>query len=761
MNCRVFRLMTFVLISFYTKPIFAQLITDSAQSSISHRFYLGTHLLRFPMPEMDELKADMDNLKKHGFNLIKIQTHWGIDEPVEGRYDFEKYEKVIKYADQLGMKVYLGLTLEQAPAWLYTNYPDVRMVGKNGVTIAYDAAYTLPSDGKPGPCYDSPVAKEKQLRYIHAIITALSKYKNIAFWETWQEIAYWSEASTGQPVCYCHNTLAHFREYLAGKYKTITALNQSWKTNFGGWELVEPNRGPTIGSGQDIDWKFFIDNTYITDILKARYKAVKENDPLKRTVFAHLPGPSLGSGRDWNYAHCQDFLGSSSYPAWGPFSSWDDVAPERSPLERYTTQLTEMWNSLALNFDYLRSANPPGNPIWAAEFQGGPISSDFRKGRVPSANDMRRWMLTVIGSGCTSICFWVTRAEIMAAENNGFNLLNSEGNTTERYEEASRIGTSLISYPDLFGQSTKPLAHVGIIVDEANCDFTSSYFNTNQHLTYSTRGWYKMFWDLGIPVDFVDMHNVNENSALQYRALILPFPISLADTNAAKLEKYILSGGNLITEAAIGRITDNGMCPRGELSPRMRKLLSVDQTSFTMIKEPNNGKRWMGQERGWGEMLEPASLQGTGILQGQAINANFYLETFHPLDSKPILMYKDKVAGTVRNVGKGNAWILGSFIGHNGTAYGSSGALRFVEALMNNCGVHRENVGKLLVRKRVGINREAWLFTNPTQMPVTEQIDVKGWNKVTNLFGGVQTVVNHKATLNVKSLDVEVFVLEH
>ena len=52
-------------------------------SSLPDTFLLGSHLCRFPMPPMKEMLSDMDNLKKHGFNLIKIQTHWAVDEPLE------------------------------------------------------------------------------------------------------------------------------------------------------------------------------------------------------------------------------------------------------------------------------------------------------------------------------------------------------------------------------------------------------------------------------------------------------------------------------------------------------------------------------------------------------------------------------------------------------------------------------------------------------------------------------------------------------
>jgi hypothetical protein len=56
--------------------------------------------------------ADMDNLKAHGFNLIKIQTHWAIDEPVEG--DMNLHIMILfTTCKGSGYVCYMGFTLEQ------------------------------------------------------------------------------------------------------------------------------------------------------------------------------------------------------------------------------------------------------------------------------------------------------------------------------------------------------------------------------------------------------------------------------------------------------------------------------------------------------------------------------------------------------------------------------------------------------------------------------------------------------------------------
>ncbi len=398
--------------------------------------------------------------------------------------------------------------------------------------------------------------------------------------------------------------------------------------------------------------------------------------------------------------------------------------------------------------------------MWAAEFQGGPVSTGFHKGRVPSPEDIRRWMLTAVASGVTAISFWVTRAEIMAAEMNGFSLLDSEGDTTPRYEEAARIGAALNRHPDLFAQPTRPWSDVAILIDEVNYQFCNMLGYGHNHLPYSVRGWHRLLWDLGIPVDFVEVSELDEPYAQAYKALILPFPLSISEDVAHKLERYVENGGNLISEAAPGRINEHGYANRGELSPALRALFGVRQTSLTMVREPGEAPRWSPQERTWGEYLEPAMLLGEGPLSGHALRANVYLETFECQGSEPLLRYGDAVAGVVRSVGEGKAWLLGTYVGHSGTAYRDPANHEAVEALLAACDVVPERAGELLLRKRVAPGKEAWFFTNPAHHELTAEVALPLGANVSDLLDIPFTMQQGKAIVRVPSLDVRVLIIE-
>ncbi|MGQ9553199.1 MAG: beta-galactosidase [Anaerolineae bacterium] len=727
------------------------------QRLFANVFPLGSHLCREPMPPMAELKRDMENLKRRGFNLVKLQEHWQVDEPLEGHYDFSRYQELIEYAARLEMAVYLGLTCEQAPNWLWRKYPDCRMVGRNGLPIAHQAQSTLPSDGKPGPCYDHAGARADMQRFIRQLVRSLGQYENIV-WNTWQEIAYWAEGLVGQDVCYCEHTLAHFRQWLQERYGDLDGLNRAWNTRYLDWAYVEPDRcAMRQPLAQNVDWNYFMANVQVARVLRARADAIRQADPLKHPIFAHVGSPTIGSGRDWTYARCQDFLGSSCYPAWAPFRAWDDERA-RARLERESALLAEM-RGVALTYDYVRSCNQEGAPVWAAEFQGGPVSTGLHKGRVPSPADIRRWMLTAVGSGVTAISFWVTRAEIMAQETNGFSLLDSVGESTARFEEAARVGCALNRHADLFGQPSWGGAEVAILIDEWNHQFCGTMPPAAEHLSYSVRGWHRLLWEAGLPVDFAEVSSLSEETMRRYKALVLPFPISLSEEVAQKLISYVEQGGNLISEACPGRINEHAYCNRGELSPTMASLFGVAHKSLAIVREPDGGARWTPLERTWGEFLDATMLVGAGPLQGHRLRPSLYIETFLSQGSEPLLHHGDAVAGTVRALGQGRAWLLGTLVGHAGSAYKSEETRAALLALLTQCGVSPVHKGRLLLRRRAIPGKEAWLFTNPTEGDLSEPVNVSGWRQVEDLLGEPLAQEGNIVHLTVKGLDVRVLVL--
>jgi len=297
-------------------------------------------------------------------------------------------------------------------------------------------------------------------------------------------------------------------------------------------------------------------------------------------------------------------------------------------------------------------------------------------------------------------------------------------------------------------------------VDEWNHQFCATMRQGGDHLAFSARGWHRILWDAGVPVDFAEVSRLDETDMSGYRAAILPFPLCLGESTVEKLAQYVRSGGNLISEACPGRISQYSFANRGELSPAARELFGVRHEGLAMVREPKGGARWSPRERSWGEYLDDTFLAGTGPLEDLKLRANVYVETFSCRDSKPVLLQGEAVAGTVRDVGKGRAWLLGTYAGHNGTAYADEDSRALISKLLAACGVIAHAPGRLLLRRRCIEGKEAWVFTNPTTSPITQRVDVSGWSQADDLLGEPLHRTGDAVDLTVDALDVRVVVLQ-
>jgi len=739
------------------------------------------------MPPISELKHDMSVLKSKGFNLIKLQENWMLSEPIEGKFYFEKYHELIAHARKLDMGVYLGLTCEQAPNWLWEKHPNCRMIRKDGTPVAYQAQSTLSSDGKPGPCYDDPGAMAAQIRFIQKLVSELAIHENIVVWNTWQEIGYWAERLVGDMVCYCTNTIKSYQEWLQKLYSyNIDILNAHWNVRYPSFNQIEPDREKKpLCAAQSFYYHYFMENVQIANILSARYEAIKKADPLGRPIFAHKGWPELGSGIDWTYGRTQDFMGTSCYPAWGSGHDWDDHKQALRPTTmdkshlgeadvglasvyhgrgcsprgaRHECLLNEVWDSLAYRVDYIRSANKDDAPVWMAEFQGGPISSDYHQGRVPTAGDMRRWMLTSVGAGATGICFWITRAEIMAPETNGFALLDSEGDTTERLEEAAKIGKALQKYPSLFAKNTKPQAEIAILIDEWKYRLMKCLNFAPDALCYDLRGWYKLLWEQGISCDFIEASQLGDDKTGKYKAIIVPMPLSMSDEIAIRLIRYANLGGKLILEGGCGRLNEVAFAVRGQMNPIIREALGVKVETFTQVQEPGESSRWMPEEFSYGDYADAGFLEGVGAFEGLRIRANMFIETYDAHHKETCFMWKGKPAGVIKNVGKGKVLLIGTCVGPNSTSYVEPGFHKAAKGiLMDYAGISKTHEGKLLISHRKSAECEALIITNPEKETVTESITIKPGHKVSDLLGSDVAI---DGTITVMPLDVRILIIE-
>ena len=695
-------------------------------------FPWGAHVYREPCLDLDGVLRDLPLLKRYGFNMIKIQEHWSADESREGEYDFSRVEQVVRRADELGLGVYLGLTMEQAPAWIWRKFPDCHFVYSDGRRHNQPAQYTIPVDAKPGPCWDHPGLREAASRFIAELARTLGQYKNIWAWNTFQEIGFWPNTAGKLGFCYCPHTLERFREWLREKYGSLDALNRAWQLNFADWDDVEPLRREEP-LAPFIDWRYFMDDVYMARQLAFKTEALRENDPYQRPVFSHADTPRVGSGAEWRWARVGDFFGTSNYPKWNNGHPWDDkVEGEEQAL------LNEIWEEMMLCTDLARGNNGRDRALWGAEFQGGPISTSLHFGRKPTPNDLRVWILSGLACGMTGISFWNHRVERFWKEGNGFGLLDPIGDSSERMDAVSRIGKAIQKHGEFFSQAQPPRAQVAMLVNEDTYHFfEASNGDVIQHYRYNMRGWYARLWRLGIAVDFLDAEEVGAGELAHYKAAILTMPLSLDSGYFAHLAAFVEAGGTLVAEACPGRWDKYGWSTLSQLVDEGEALFGAQHFELAMVGEPDAPSRWMPYERHYGEFDPPTVLSGAGEFVDLDLRANFYLQNLQATTGEAILKNGDDLVGVMNRFGGGQSILIGTFLGFSALAYRDFDADtdRFLEALLALAGVQGDRFGKLLRRRRLWNDREAWFFINPTAEPVTETISLEGFTGVVDLLG--------------------------
>jgi beta-galactosidase len=720
-------------------------------------FPFSTHIYREPHLPLEQLRHDLPILKRLGFTMIKIQEVWGYDEVHEGQIDLSNVSQVVSDARQNGLKVYFGVTMENPPMWLWKKYPDAFMVLASGQPRLEPTPYVLPQDGKPGPCWHHPGARDAGVRFIEQVARQIGKYDNIAVWNVFQEINFGDVGDNPVGVCYCHNTLAAFRAWLRSRYATLEALNQTWQSAYGDWEEVEPPRlSPFVPSA--IDWRYFMDDVYLSWSLKWKADVFRRSDPLHRPILGHVGGVTRGSTREWRFAEELDVLGSSSYPGWRNPSSWDfDHGTPDNPLSS-ATQAREQVETILMDFDHLRSAKRDG-AIWTAELQGGPITEGLVRREVPGPGEIRRWVLGCLAAGSRGICFWNHRPEIFWREGYGFSLLDSGSDTSARAEEAGRISTALNRHADLFAKGEHPNPSVGIVLDEDSFHWAEcSVPDFKDHLQYTVAGIWKALWRKGIAVSFVESAAIPGGASI-YKALILPFPLALGKKEIDALTTYVRNGGTLIAEACPGRFSNYGMGFPDEMAPGISELFGAKHKDAFLIREPGKGAKWTNWEFGQGDSKEYRELAGAGDFVQHSLFPAFYLQTLSLTSAKPLLMYRDEIAGSVNDFGKGKAYLMGTLLGHAGPSYNDWRNAEFLAALLERAGVSRDRCGRLNRRRRVFGNQAAWFLFNLTESPIEESISIEDYSSAHDLFGQELIVNSKRVHLAVNPMEVRCIIL--
>ena len=571
-------------------------------------------------------RKDLEQIKGLGFQTVRTWVEWTAGEPREHEYHLEQLDLMLKLAEQLGMKVIVQTYVDSAPDWLALKFPDGHLVAQNGQAI--------PSQAAPGFCFDHPGVRAATLDFLKEVARHVARSQAFYGWDLWSEphIINWAEITyiPNASFCYCPHSVARFREWLRAKYGALPALNQAWYRQFQNWNEVEPPRFDTILSYTDyMDWRVFITQKLAQD-LRSRSETVKAILP-GRVTTSHAAGPSAlgsfaggdGNPDDYLMYKSVDYYGTSLYPK-------HSLPPHLSP-ER-----------IDMAVDLTRSAGA-NRGFYIGEMQGGfGVRGDVVSQEVTPL-DLVRYMWTAISRGARGINIYAYYPMSTGYESGGYGLINLDGTLTDRSRLAGETARQIEANHDFLVRARPKPPEVAIVVNQlTNLIGGAGHLYNRGAVARSLSGYYRIFRERNVPVDFIDAAELSADQLKAYRLVVVPYPILMLSSEAAMLQQYVRAGGHLFTEARAGWVDERGNAQSVVPGFQWDRMFGVRESSVT--PKPELQVRW-----------------GDRQIAGSVFEERF---TVLSPDAKPLAYFDDgSPAAFEHQYEKGSAIVAGTFFG--------------------------------------------------------------------------------------------------
>lgn len=619
----------------------------------------------------EEWRKDLQQIKDLGFNTVRTWVEWQRVEPRQGEYHFENLRLLMRLADEVGLKVFIQVYADSAPEWLGSQFSDAKFTTQSGVQVEPQAA--------PGYCVDHSGVHEAMMNFYTETAKVANEYDNLVGWDIWSEphIINWSNIDYVQNAqfCYCSYTQSRLRNWLREKYGSLDNLNTAWHRSFNSWNQVSPPRFSTILSYTDyIDWKTFIYEKLQED-LADRYNAIREAD-MEHVVTSHaavssiIISPHMGEGAtdDFLMADAVDYYGVSIYPKHNhPDRHW--------PAWRVMNMM-----------DFSRSANIENNGWYVGEMQAGKGTIALLVSDPVMPGDHNVWAWTAISKGARGVNIYAYHPMSSGYESGGYGLINQDGSLTDRAANTGKIAQTVTKNKDLFLKSKPEQAQAALVYNplsqmvggaQRRADYPGGHHD-------SLIGYYRVFAENNIPVDFIHRQDLEAKDLSQYKLVVLPWSLMLTDEAANGVKKFVDEGGYVAAEARTAWNDERGYASERIPGMGLAEVFGVYEDQVWMREEDLDFPVVDRQH--------PATLPlGTGgKLTGFLYGSSFKPYAGSEIDILATFGLTGKPALTVHKYGDGEAMMIGTFLGLANHPELKPGNSAFIKGLADWAGVNRK-----------------------------------------------------------------------
>ncbi|MGH9535390.1 MAG: beta-galactosidase [Terriglobales bacterium] len=613
---------------------------------------------RHPRRERQAWLRDLRTIRTTGFNTVKTWVDWSTAEPRPGQFDLTSLRQLLALAHQVGLRVIVQVYADSAPAWVGRQNPTARFTTATGVQIHSQAA--------PGYPMDAPGVRRAELGFYQAVARVAAASPAFYGYDLWSEphLVNWVWFNDLPHVQFGFNpyTQARFRRWLEKKYGgSLERLNAAWYRTYTAWGQVQAPRFGTILSYTDfLDWQDFLSDDLAFQ-LRAMAAAVHEVDPTHLTSsHSDIPGvlntPLSGyvNPDDWKMAPQVDYYGASFYPkhASARFGGW-------KPAFR------------AFGYDGAYAASG-GRGFYVGELQAGQGATGLRVNVPVTAADIRDWTWSLIAHGAKAICYYAWYPMNAGYESDGYGFIRLDGTLTRRARAGGAIARVVTRHATLLHQAQPAPAQIAILYNPLSYLSGGDTVGPGRRVRDSMLGFYRALWRENIPVTFIHAHQVALGGLSRYRAVYLPYAITLSNADATAIRRYVRHGGVAIGEARLAwnnaRGFANAAIPGGGLAQvfgvEEEALIPGAKSAYTFLPTAPDGLA--------GLWLPAAEFQeDLKVTRGQVL-ARF-------ADGQPAVV--------ASGYGRGKTLFIGSFLGLAAEQSTAPDADRAIQAMARWAGI--------------------------------------------------------------------------
>jgi beta-galactosidase len=687
-------------------------------------FIYGSAFYRPPNPPPSMRREMLKTIaQQYKFNIIRIYPAWAYYNPAPDQFDFDDLEEVMKYCDEFGLRVLMGVVIEEAPYWLEGTHPETRFVDAKGNFQRLSDSGNNVSGGWPGLCLDWEPVQKAAARFIQELAGMAAPHPSMYAYDCWNEPHIepcFARNLWAQPqellYCYCDKTIERFHHWLEKRYGSLNALNEAWVRRYSKWQEIDPPRA--MGTYLDwIDWRAYMIERSTWE-MKFRVSSIAAADPhhiLESHGAYHPPidAVAVGGTNGWRLAEVVQTWGLSNFPRWGGLPV--HIGAAKIEISR---------------------SNAAGKPFWMTELQGGHGSSGLRQSPHMRPRDIRLWNWLAVAGGAKGIIYWTYYAEATGTEATGFGLVDRDGSQTERVLEAAKNRQLIQAHWDIL-EKYQPRPEVAILTDQDNGILTYAMAGSEEASTESFRGYYKALWKLDLWADFVEPSAITKTTC---KVLIVPWHLIGKKETCDQLRRYAEGGGTLILETAFG-LFDERCFYNPEVPPYGLSEVFGYREKESYCLQPKGERGPLADILGPAVLPQAEQIYDEPEIQfSEPLSARVKARTFvTPLEitsAAAIATCQSFTVGARKQVGKGHIFYIGTNLGAS-IAAGDEAGVELLRAIVTP--VVRPRVSSKTLRPRLiaGTRRSLLIVINDTPRDQTESIALPpGYVRATEIHSG-------------------------